>query len=87
MSGGIWGYEDGYEDSYTIYKIPIMIDVLMNVFHEIDWAESGDTDRKDAEPLVYDLMLELGNRLFGHGDNDKDIYVWLREKLKNGRVK
>ena len=40
MSGGIWGYEDGYEDSYTIYKIPIMIDVLMNVFHEIDWAES-----------------------------------------------
>ena len=42
---------------------------LSKVFKSIDWAESGDTTRGDAEKEVYDLMLELGKRLFG-ADSD-----------------
>ena len=68
MSGGTWNYKDVDEDSYTVAKLPAIIDALIKAFHAIDWAESCDTSRKDAEPEVYDILLELGDKLFG------DIY-------------
>ena len=64
MSGGTWDYKDAKLESYKVKDLQDIISILMKVFHEIDWAESGDTSRKDAEPVVYNLMLELGDHLF-----------------------
>ena len=67
MSGGTWNYQDSDLRNYRIKDLTHMIKFLMDVFHEIDWAESGDKSRKDVEPKVYNLMLKLGNDLF-NGD-------------------
>lgn len=66
MSGGYWGYEDQNLVLNGIPKIAIpgILVVLENAFHEIDWAESGDTDRATAEPKVYDIIKKLGDDIF-----------------------
>ena len=68
MSGGTWNYQDVSVDNYHARDIYEIINALIDVFHLIDWAESGDTDIEYAAPLVYKRMLELGNFLFG-GDS------------------
>ncbi|MCK9571065.1 hypothetical protein M0R72_19105 [Candidatus Pacearchaeota archaeon] len=45
-------------------KLPKILDVLEEVFHEIDLAESGDSARPEKEKLVYDALLKLGDELF-----------------------
>ena len=64
MSGGTWNYNDAKLESYKVKDLQDIISILMKVFREIDWAESGDKSRKDVEPIVYNLMLELGDHLF-----------------------
>ena len=65
MSGGLWNYKNELKENYRSMKVSKVVDALIRVFHEIDWAESWDTDREYAEPIVYDIMLELGDELFG----------------------
>ena len=55
--------------NYRIKDLAQIINVLKQVFHEIDWAESGDSSRRDAESIIYNLMLELGDNLF-NGDSE-----------------
>lgn len=68
MSGGLWDYQDQKEENYTFKNISEIIYALMKVFHEIDWAESGDKNRKEVEPIIYDIMLKLAYNLFWNGD-------------------
>lgn len=65
MSGGTWNYHDEILDYYRLNKLIDIMEALRLVFHKIDWAESGDTTRKDVEPEIYDIFLDLGNKLFG----------------------
>ena len=68
MSGGHWDYRDQkfvYNSEELIASLPKILEAMRKCFHEIDWAESNDTIRKDAEPVVYDILLELGDDLFG----------------------
>ena len=74
MSGGLWNYEDQKDDNYNFGNIEIIINGIKEVLHKIDWAESGDTNRKDAEPLVYNLMLKLGNELFSNENKEKEEF-------------
>ena len=67
MSGGTWNYQDSDLSNYRIKDLTQIINFLKQVFHEIDWAESGDSSRRDAESIIYNLMLELGDNLF-NGD-------------------
>lgn len=72
MSGGHWDYQDALEENYSIEDLPKIIEAVIKVFHAIDWAESGDTLREDAEHEIYDIMHKLGDKLFGdymHGDD------------------
>lgn len=69
MSGGTWNYQDCDLRNYRIKDLEHIIAVLRQVFHEIDWAESGDSSRRDAELIIYNLMLELGDNLF-NGDSE-----------------
>lgn len=69
MSGGCWNYQYMLDENYHIKDISKIIDALEDAFHVIDWAESGDTNRKDAEPQVYDILLELGDQLWGDPDH------------------
>ena len=41
---------------------------IIVVCGSIDRAESGDTIRKDAEPEVYNILLELGDKLWGDSE-------------------
>lgn len=66
MSGGHWRYEDTkIADDVHVKDLPRMLEALRQCFHEVDWSESGDTDRRTAEKRLYDIILELGNELFG----------------------
>ena len=65
MSGGTWDYKDSDSSNYRIESLPEVVNFLIRVFHEIDWAESGDKTRKEVEPIIYNFMLDLGYRLFG----------------------
>ncbi len=65
MSGGLWNYRDILDENYRIKDLPVIIEALQKAFHAIDWAESGDTIRKDAESEVYNILLELGDKLWG----------------------
>ncbi len=71
MSGGHWDYEDALEENYRIKDLPKVIEAVIKVLHAIDWAESGDTLREDAEHEIYDIMHKLGDKLFGN-DMDSD---------------
>jgi hypothetical protein len=66
MSGGHWHYEDQNLVLNGVQKISIpgILAALENAFHEIDWAESGDTCRETAEPKVYDIIKKLGDDMF-----------------------
>ena len=70
MSGGYWNYQDELEENYRLADLPKVIDAVIEVLHEIDWAESGDTNRKNAEPWIYDRMMKLGDELFGEHDSE-----------------
>ena len=64
MSGGHFNYEDFNFCDDLQTKLPLIFEALEKVFHNIDWAESGDTSRKEEEVRNYDILLELGERLF-----------------------
>ncbi len=66
MSGGHWNYEDQnlVLNNVPRVSIPGILAALEAAFHEIDWAESGDTDRESAEPKVYDIIKKLGDDMF-----------------------
>ena len=68
MSGGCWNYQYMLDENYHVKDISKIIDALEDAFHAIDWAESGDISRKDAEPKVYDILLKLGNELWGDSE-------------------
>jgi len=65
MSGGHWNYQDTHitEELHVEY-LPKMLEALRKCFHEVDWSESCDTDRRTAEKRLYDIILELGDELF-----------------------
>lgn len=66
MSGGHWDYRDqNISDQIRPIMLPGILRALEEAFHEIDWAECGDTDRETAEPKVYDIIKKLGDDMFG----------------------
>ena len=68
MSGGCWNYQYMNEENYHLKHIDEIISALEHAFRAIDWAESGDISRKDAEQVVYDILLKLGNQLWGESE-------------------
>ena len=66
MSGGHFEYQDMHLGEWFehVEQLPIIMAALEEAFHRIDWAESGDTDRKDEESKVYNIILKLGQDLF-----------------------
>ena len=77
MSGGHWNYRDQkfvYDSEELVAlclkqqlfsALPKILEAIRKCFHEIDWAESADSSRKDAEPRIYDVLLALCDELFG----------------------
>lgn len=68
MSGGCWNYQYMNEENYHLKHIDEIISALEHAFRAIDWAESGDISRKDAEQVVYDILLKLGNQLWSESE-------------------
>lgn len=68
MSGGCWNYQYMNEENYHLKHIDEIISALERAFRSIDWAESGDISRKDAEQVVYDILLKLGNQLWSESE-------------------
>lgn len=68
MSGGCWNYQYMNEENYHLKHIDEIISALEHAFRSIDWAESGDISRKDAEQVVYDILLKLGNQLWSESE-------------------
>jgi hypothetical protein len=62
MSGGRWRYEDWKIDALDMTKILI---ALKLAFHEVDYAESGDSNPVEAKETIYAIIKSLGDRLFG----------------------
>jgi len=69
MSGGFWNYEDATKD-IPLDKLPIIIEALRAAWHEVDWAESSDTSREDAGRELYNILLKLGNEIWGQGQGE-----------------
>jgi len=67
MSGGHWYHEDQnlVLNGVPQIAIPGILMALEKAFYSIDLAESGDFDRKEAEPTVYDIIKKLGDDIFG----------------------
>ena len=66
MSGGHWDYRDqNISDQIRPIMLPGILRALEEAFREIDWVECGDTERKYAEPKVYDIIKKLGDDIFG----------------------
>ena len=51
MSGGLWNYKNELKENYRSMKVSKVVDALIRVFHEIDWAESWDTDTYSPSTL------------------------------------
>ena len=67
MSGGRWDYkQDKYRwnEEVDLNEVQQWLQVLGEVLHKIDYAECGDSSRKDAEPQIYDLLLEKADELW-----------------------
>jgi hypothetical protein len=69
VSGGHWGYASqkieelaGDEGDYQAARTLLM--AAARTEHLIDWAESCDTSRADAERQVYDLWVETFDKLY-----------------------
>lgn len=74
MSGGHWNYKDqtfSYDLEDDLPKIIKIVQKMRVCFHTVDWAESGDSSREDAEKRLYDLILALGDELFGEHPSDE----------------
>lgn len=66
MSGGHWNYQDTkIADELPVRHIPEICEALRKCFHEVDWSESCDTSKRTAEKRLYDIILELGNSIWG----------------------
>ena len=69
MSGGAWNYAEFRisELADNLGIIDILLRGVARTEHVVDWAESCDTSRKDAEIELYDLWLEIFEKVFGIG--------------------
>ena len=64
MSGGHWLYKEQEAENYHVHKLPVIVETLMIILHKIDYDICGDTTRNETEKEVYDLIKELGEKLF-----------------------
>lgn len=69
MSGGTWGYQS-WKIKDSADMVTKFIGAIAESEHIIDWAESGDTIRRDkdgsgAERDLYDLWLKTFNDVYG----------------------
>jgi len=63
MSGGRWDYKQftlGFDEA-KLREVAVLMEAVAKVLREIDWAECGDSSRKDVEPKIYDLLLEAAS--------------------------
>lgn len=67
MSGGRWLHQERtlVEKFWWVQKIPAIMDALEEALHLIDLAESNDSSRPEEEKKVYDILLKLGDDIFG----------------------
>lgn len=68
MSGGAWGYQSWrLEEKADLLsgEIPELLRAVARSERIVDWSESCDTLRKDAERELYDNWVETFNRLYG----------------------
>jgi len=67
MSGGHWNYKDQEIawnlDEFEKYKL--ILEMAAKCFHEVDYAICGDSTRKRAEPRLYEIIEEYGEKIFG----------------------
>lgn len=65
MSGGRWNYQDQKIDAeIKVEQLPKLLQGLQQCFHLVDWAESGDSSKKDVQKRIYEILLKLGNDLW-----------------------
>lgn len=68
MSGGRWNYAENQitEDAeLTLPRLALLLKAVAQTEHLIDWAESADTSRADAESKVYDLWVATFDEVYG----------------------
>ena len=56
MSGGSHGYLCFKVDEWPLEQG--LRALLADIFHSVEWSESCDTNRKDAEKAIYDRLLK-----------------------------
>lgn len=69
MSGGTWQYKS-YELAEWGEKVQAFMTAVSESEHIIDWAEAGDTARRNddgsgAEHDLYELWLKTFNEVYG----------------------
>jgi hypothetical protein len=71
VSGGKWDYQS-HRIKDSAAGLAKFVEAIAESEHIIDWAECGDTTRRDedgsgAERDLYDLWLKTFNEVFGNG--------------------
>jgi hypothetical protein len=64
MSGGAWGYQQ-YRIEEKAVEIAALLRAVAESEHIVDWSESCDTLREDAERQLYDLWVKTFNEVYG----------------------
>lgn len=71
MSGGAWNYQEyrlQEKADMLTQEIAELLRAVAATEHLVDWSESGDSSRAYAEPRIYDVWLEVFERLYhDHG--------------------
>jgi hypothetical protein len=70
MSGGVWDYQDQHIRDMAIVLRPLL-HAVAETEHIVDWAEAGDTSRRDAERHLYDLWVETFHEVYGDPEEDQ----------------
>ena len=69
MSGGTWDYKQNKlrwitGEEINLREAEYWLGVIGEALHKVDYAEANVTSRKDAEPAIYDLLLNAANKIW-----------------------
>lgn len=63
MSGGRWGYQQLHIEEKA-EEISKLLEAVAKTEHIVDWAESADTSRENAQRELYDLWVATFDELY-----------------------